>query len=297
MLSALLLQAGYNATLVTLGAAMLGAAAGATGSFLFLRKRSLTPDAMAHATLPGVGIAFLVMVAMGGDGRFLPGLLLGAALTAGAGLWVLARLATTTRLPGDAAIGAVLSVAYGLGIVILTVIQGSGAGRAAGLETFLLGSTAGMLWSDAMLIGGGGLAVVLALAALRRGLWMVAFDARHAEVLGLSPRWMDAALMALTLGVVLIGIRVVGAILIVALLITPAATARMWTDRAGPLALIAAGVGAAAGYGGAALSAGVPGLPTGAVIVSLASGAFAFSALFAPRRGVLARVFAGRRLA
>ena len=86
MLDALFLQAGYNAALVSIGAALLGAAAGGAGAFLTLRRRALMSDAMAHATLPGIGLAFLVSVAFGGDGRFLPGLMLGAAMTAGLGL-------------------------------------------------------------------------------------------------------------------------------------------------------------------------------------------------------------------
>ncbi len=289
MFEALLLQAGYNATLVTLGAAALGLATGAVGSFLFLRRRSLVPDAMAHATLPGVGLAFLVMVAFGGEGRFLPGLLLGAGVSSLLGLWVLQSLVRGTRLPEDAAIGAVLSVFYGAGIVLLTYIQGLGAGRQAGLEGFLLGSTAGMLRADVFLIAGGGMAVLLALLALRRLLVMVAFDPGYAQVLGVRPAWVDLALMALVLAVVLLGIRVVGAILVVALLITPAVSARMWTDRAGVMAVIAAAIGGFGGYGGAAISAAVPGVPTGPVIVALCFGAFLVSALISPRRGILGR--------
>lgn len=94
-LNALFLQAGYNAALVAIGAALLGFAAGSAGSFLFLRKRALVSDAVAHATLPGVGIAFIVMVALGGDGRSLIGLLLGSAMSACAGLlavgWMVRR--------------------------------------------------------------------------------------------------------------------------------------------------------------------------------------------------------------
>lgn len=290
MFEALLLQSGYNATLVTLGAAALGLATGAVGSFLFLRRRSLVPDAMAHATLPGVGLAFLVMVAMGGEGRFLPGLLLGAGLSSLLGLWVLQGLVRGTRLPEDAAIGAVLSVFYGAGIVLLTYIQGLGAGRQAGLEGFLLGSTAGMLRQDVYLIAGGGVAVLLALAALRRVLVMVAFDPGYARVMGVRPAWVDVALMGLVLAVVLLGIRVVGTILVVALLITPAVCARMWTDRAGVMAVIAAVIGGLAGYGGAAVSAAVPGVPTGPVIVGLCFAAFLVSALLSPRRGALGRL-------
>ena len=110
LLSALLLQSGYNAALVAVGAGLLGIAAGAGGSFLFLRKRALVSDAVAHSTLPGVGLAFMVMVAFGGDGRSLPGLLTGSAVTAAAGLYLVDWITRRTRLAEDAAIGAVLSV-------------------------------------------------------------------------------------------------------------------------------------------------------------------------------------------
>jgi manganese/zinc/iron transport system permease protein len=139
-----------------------------------------------------------------------------------------------------------------------------------------------------MVIAVGAVVILAALYALRRPFAMVAFDAGHATALGLPVRALDMALMVLTLGVVLIGLRVVGLILIVALLMTPAATGRLWSDRVGIVALIAAGVGAVAGYVGAAISAAAPDLPTGAVIVLLAFGGFALSVLLAPR-GMLGR--------
>jgi manganese/zinc/iron transport system permease protein len=269
---ALLLQAGYNAALVSLGAGLLGAAAGAAGAFLTLRRRALMSDAMAHATLPGIGLGFLAMVALGGDGRYLPGLMLGAGLTAIAGLWSVQRLAR--QIDEDAATGAVLASFYGAGIVILTLIQGLGVGRPAGLETVLLGSTAGMLRADAVVIGLGGLAVAVALLALRRPLAMVAFDPVHARLMGVNPARMDAVLMALVLGVVLVGLNVTGLILIVALLVTPAVTARMWSQTVMGTVILAALIGAVCGYAGAAISAGVPDLPTGPVIVLLAAAGF-----------------------
>ena len=295
LIPALLLQAGYNAALVSLGAALLGFAAGCVGAFTTLRRRALVSDAMAHATLPGVGLAFLTMAALGGDGRNLAGLLAGAGLSAMLGLWALSRL-TRTRLPEDAAIGAVLASFYGAGIVILTVIQNLTLGRPAGLETFLLGSTAGMLLADAVLIAGGGALVLALLFALRRPLAMAAFDPGHARLMGVNTRLADMALMLLTLAVVLLGLRVVGLILIVALLITPALAARFWSDRIGTVALIAGGIGALSGYIGAALSAALPDLPTGPVIVLLAFTAFAASALFAPGAGLIAQARARARL-
>lgn len=289
MLAALLLQSGYNATLVAIGAALLGLAGGIVGTFVNLRRRALVSDAMAHATLPGIGLGFLVMVALGGDGRALPGLLAGAALTAALGLWAVQAL-TRTRLPEDAAIGAVLSSFYGAGIVILTVIQTLGAGKPAGLETVLLGSTAGMLEGDAITLAVGAAGVLAALWVLKRPLLMTAFDPGHAAMMGIRTRVMDTALMLLTLAVVLLGLRVVGLILVVALLIIPAAAARLWSDRAGVVALIAGGIGAGAGHVGAAMSAVIPDLPTGPVIVVLCFAAFVLSLILSPHRGVLRQI-------
>ncbi|GLO75835.1 manganese ABC transporter permease [Phaeobacter italicus] len=290
LLDALLLQLGYNATLVAIGATLLGVSAGITGTFLFLRKRALVSDAVSHATLPGVGIAFLVMVALGGDGRNLAGLLLGSAISAGIGLWCLNWLTRNTRLAEDAAIGAVLSVFFGFGIVILTVIQTLGVGRQAGLEGFLLGSTAGMLWNDALVIAGGGAAALLLIVLMRRPMTMVAFDPEYAAARGISVSRIDMAMMGLVMAVTVVGLKIVGLILIVALLIIPAVTARFWTERSDLVVLLAGVAGGVAAYVGAALSASAPNLPTGPIIVLVSFALFALSLLFAPNRGVLAAV-------
>ncbi len=294
-LDALLLGAGYNAALVGIGAALLGFAAGASGTFLFLRKRALVSDAVAHATLPGIGLAFLLMVALGGDGRNLVGLLAGSAVSAGIGLLLVEWIASRTRLAEDAAIGAVLSVFFGLGIVLLTVIQTVGAGRQAGLEDFLLGSTAGMLFQDAATIAVGGTLAVLATYLLRRPMTLVAFDPGYAAALGYDLRRIDLAMMALVMAVTVIGLKLVGLVLIVALLIIPPATARFWTERSQGMVWSAGGVGAVAGYVGAAISASAPALPTGPIIVLVAAGLFLLSLLFAPVRGVAAAVLRHRR--
>ena len=296
LLQALLFQGGYNAALVSLGAALLGLAAGAVGAFTTLRRRALTSDAMAHATLPGIGLAFIAMAALGGEGRNLAGLLIGAGLSAALGIYWLQRLSDTTRLPEDAATGAILSSFYGAGIVILTVIQNLSIGRPAGLEGFLLGSTAGMLRADALLIGGGGAVILALLALLRRPLAMTAFDPGHARLMGVNTRATDMALLLLTLSCVLLGLRVVGLILIVALLITPALTARLWSDRLGVVALLAGAIGAVAGHLGASLSLVLPDLPTGPAIVLITFAAFLLSMLFAPRRGLIAQAIARARL-
>lgn len=295
LVDALLLNAGYNAALVGIGAGLLGFAAGASGTFLFLRKRALVSDAVAHATLPGVGLAFVAMVALGGDGRDLIGLLAGSALTAGLGLMAVEWISRRTRLSEDAAIGAVLSVFFGIGIVLLTVIQSMSAGRQAGLESFLLGATAGMLFEDAVVIAIGGTLAVLATWALRRPMTLVAFDPEFAAAAGYDVRRVDLAMMALVMAVTVIGLKLVGLILIVAMLIIPPVTARFWTDRSGRVIWYAGALGGVAGYAGAAISAAAPAVPTGPIIVLSAAALFVVSLLFAPARGVAAAVIRRRR--
>jgi len=287
---ALALDLGYNATLVAIGASLLGIAAGVAGTYLFLRKRALVSDAISHATLPGVGLAFLIMVALGGDGRNLVGLLAGSAVSAWAGLLSVQWLSKNTRLAEDAAIGAVLSVFFGFGIVLLTIIQSMNSGRQAGLESFLLGSTAGMLWSDAMVIAVGGALVLALVLLLRRPMGMVAFDPEFAAANGMNVGRVDLAMMGLVMAVTVVGLKIVGLILIVALLIIPPVTARFWTDRTDRVVLIAGILGGISGYIGAAVSASAPSLPTGPIIVLVGFALFAFSLIAAPNRGVLAAV-------
>tara|TARA_Y100000590_G_scaffold337881_1_gene384988 strand:- start:7806 stop:9008 length:1203 start_codon:yes stop_codon:yes gene_type:complete len=285
-LEALFLQAGYNVALVSLGAAFLGFAAGSSGIFLFLRKRALVSDAIAHATLPGVGLAFIIMVLFGGDGRNLIGLLAGSAITAWFGLVLIELISRRTRLPEDAAIGAVLGVFFGAGIVILTIIQAMSSGRQAGLESFLLGSTAGMLFQDAIIISIGGFLSIFVTWLMRRPLTLVAFDQNYASAIGYNIRQIDLLMMGIVLAVTIIGIKLVGLILIVALLIIPPVSARFWTNRTNRAIWIAGGIGGISGFIGSVISASAPALPTGPLIVLVASGIFIFSFLLAPARGI-----------
>lgn len=286
--NALLLQLGYNATLVTIGATLLGVAAGVGGTFLYLRKRALVSDAVAHATLPGIGIAFMIMVALGMDGRNLAGLLIGAAASAGVGLLVLQWLTTRTRLGEDAAIGAILSVFFGFGVVLLTIIQSMRSGQQAGLEGFLLGSTAGMLRADAILLATSAAIVCALVVLLRRPLTVLAFDPGFTQATGGHVGRLDLAAMGVVLAVTVVGMKIVGLILVVALLIVPPVTARFWSDRVDMVLLMAGVAGGLSGYLGAAISATAPALPTGPIIVLIGFALFLLSLFFAPNRGVLA---------
>lgn len=296
LLEILLLQGGYNTTLVMTGAALLGGVAGVVGTFALLRRRALVSDGMSHATLPGIVLAFLLGHALGIEGRSFWLLMCGAALAALFGLWCITALTRHTRLEEDAAIGVILSSFFGAGIVLMTVVQATNLGGQAGLSGYLLGSTAGMTRAEAMAICAVSIAGFAAILLLHRSLLLVAFDEGHARAIGLPVRALDFALMGLVLLVVVIGLKAAGLILVVALLITPGVTARYWTDDAIRMAILAGALGAGGAYLGAGISALAPALPTGALIVLTQFICMILSLLFAPARGVIAASWRAARL-
>ena len=280
----------YNTRLVVLGTACLGIAAGAIGSLLLLRRRALIGDVISHATLPGVGIAFLLMVAWGGSGRWMPGLLLGAATVGllAAGLVVLIR--KTTLLRDDAAMAIMLSTTFGLGIVLLSVVQESPAGTQAGLESMIFGKTASMVRSDAIGIGIAALTVLTITATMFKEFRMLCFDEGFATSQGWPVGRLDLLLLLLGTAVTVIGLQAVGLILVLALLIIPATAARFWTDHLLTMMVVAAIIGGLSGWLGVTASALATGFPAGAVIVLVATGFFLISLLIGRRRGVLGQV-------
>ncbi len=288
VLSVVTFQAGYNTAIVLLGSALLGAGAGVIGVFVLLRRRALVSDAISHATLPGVALGFLAATALGLDGRSLPILLVGAAVSGGVGILAVQWIRDHTRLPEDAAIGTVLSVFFGAGIVLLSHIQTLNVSGQAGLEGFLIGQAAAMSRGDAELIGAAAALVTLLSLAFFKEFGLVCFDPGFAEARGWRVARIDLLMLGLLLAIVTIGLKTVGLILIIALVIIPPVAARFWTDRLGAMVAIAGLFGGLSGYLGAAGSALLPRLPAGGVIVLTAGGLFLASLLLAPARGLIA---------
>ena len=286
----------YNTRLVVLSTTMLGIAAGIVGAFLLLRKRSLMGDALAHSTLPGIAVAFIVMVWMGGSGKSLPGLVFGATVAGILGVLTMLAIRNTTRLRDDVAMGFVLSVSFGLGVALLGMIQNMPQASAAGLESFIYGKTASMVKLDFYLISGIAACAALTTLLLFKELTLLCFDDKFAAAEGWPTLGLDIVLLGLVTAVTVIGLQSVGLILIIAFLITPPAAARFWTDRLSIMTTLAAGIGAISGWLGASVSALIPRLPAGAVIVVVTSFVFLVSMILAPKRGVFARTLRQRRL-
>lgn len=273
----------YTLRTVALGAAALGIVSGALGSYAVLRGQSLLGDAISHASLPGVAVAFLLT---GSKAPFV--LVLGAALAGWLGTLAVMAVVRRSRVPFDAALGIVLSVFFGLGLVLLVVIQRQPSGAQAGLDAFLFGQAAALVTADlAAMATLGGLALAAVLLFWKE-FKLLAFDEAFGATLGLPMRRLDVALTTLLVVAIVIGLQTVGVVLMSALLIAPAAAARQWTDRLGVMMALAAAFGAAAGVAGALLSATTARLPTGPTIVLCAGALVLVSLAFAPRRGLVA---------
>lgn len=279
----------YNTRLVVICTVLLGCACGLMGGFLLLRKRSLMGDTLSHATLPGVGLSFILAVALGGDGKSLPILLAGAAITGVIGCAAVLFIREQTRIKDDAAMGIVLSVFFGAGIAILGAIQTMPEGSAAGLESFIYGKTASMVMSDFQILVFVTTCVITCSLLLFKELRLLCFDETFAAALGWPVKFLDILLLALITAVTVAGLQAVGLILIIAFLITPAAAARFWTHQLDRMLVLSALIGGASGWLGASLSAFIPRLPAGAVIVLVAALFFVVSLLIGTERGVIVR--------
>jgi manganese/zinc/iron transport system permease protein len=287
----------YNTRVVTLGTLLLGLCAGTVGTFMLLRRRSLVGDVVSHASLPGIAIAFLAAELVApGSGKSLPTLLCGALVAGSLGVLATTAIRKWTRIKEDAALAVVLSVFFGLGIALFTVVQNVPTGNAAGLNHFIFGKAASIVADDVLLIAQASAVVLVLCGLLFKEFALLCFDEEFAAADGWPVVSLDLALMSLVVGVTVIGLQSVGLLLVVAMLIVPAAAARFWTHRLGRMTIASAVIGGMSAYVGVQTSALFPRLAAGAVIVLAGAAFFVVSLLFGTRRGVLWRLLLQWRL-
>jgi len=272
----------YTLRNVALGSALLGIVGGVLGTFAVLRRQGLVGDALAHAALPGICLAFML------SGSRAPAvLMLGAAVSGWLGTLLILRIVRDTRISEDTALGVVLTVFFGLGIVLLTQIQHSDDANQAGLDRYLFGQAATLIADDVRtmaVVGGIALAIV---ALLFKELKLLAFDVEFAASLGFPTERLNVLLTSSIVLAVVIGLQTVGVVLMAAMLVAPAAAARQWTNRLGVMVLLSGAFGAAAGVTGAMISVTARHVPTGPMIVLCATALVVVSLLFAPERGIV----------
>ena len=281
-----MLELSFSAKNVLAGSVMLGLVGGVLGCFAVLRRQSLLGDALAHAALPGVCIGYLLT-----QSKSPVPLFVGALFAGIAGSVLILLIVRFSRIKEDTAIGIVLSVFFGVGIVLLTYIQKLPFGNQSGLDKYLFGQAASLMPRDVALIGVLGTVVLVVVALFYKELKILAFDPDFGDSLGLHMRRLELLLTLLLVIVVVVGLQTVGVILVIATLINPAAAARQWTERLGVMLVLAGGIGATAGALGALLSARVDRLPTGPAIVVISGAILIVSLVLAPERGLLWAAF------
>jgi len=265
----------YNFVLRALAeVVVMGATCGAIGGYVIVRRLAFIGDAISHAVFPGIVIAYLAGASI-----------LGGALVAGLvtafGIAVVAR---GGRIREDTAIGIFFAAAFALGIVLISTrrtFQGD-------LTGFLIGNLQGVSASDIVVSAAVGLAILLVLAALHKELVLVSFDRTLASALGYPVFVLDALLLVLLTVTIVVSIQAVGIILVLAMLVTPAATARLLVDRFVPMLALGSLIGAVVGVVGYYLSFYL-GTASGGTIVLLATALFVATFVVSPTHGLLGR--------
>lgn len=271
-----------NMKWVLASATVLGIAAGAVGCLSYFRRQNLMSDSLAHAALPGVVIAFLII----GE-KNLPLLIIGAAISALIGAFFIQLISTSSRISEDSSMGMILSIFYGFGIMLLTIANRVAGGNKSGLNNFIFGQAAAMVRTDVYTMLILAIVIIFALVFAFKEWKVYLFDPDFARGLGLSSKGMNAFYLVLLVTTIVIGIQAVGVILIAALMIIPAVSARYWSHSFSGMIVLAATIGGVSGATGTIVSALGSGWPTGPFIVLAAAFFFILSMIFGKEKGLL----------
>ncbi|MDA8819349.1 metal ABC transporter permease [Schleiferiaceae bacterium] len=265
---------------VLVGTTLLAASSSVVGAFSYLKGQSLVGDAIAHALLPGVVLAFIL-----GGIRNSGFLILGALISGLLAHYGIGYLENKTKLKSDTAVSLVLSTFFGFGIMLMSYIQRTGQGQQAGLERFLLGKAAAITMQDIYIFSALALVLIIGVGLFYKGFQLMTFNEDFAHAIGLPMPLIRYTFTVLTVLAITIGIQTVGVVLMAALLITPSAAARVWTNSLPAMLALAASFAGVAAVMGTYISSVLPKMPTGPWVV-LVLAFFGFSSLlFAPKRG------------
>jgi len=276
----------YNTRVVLAGTVLLGITSGLLGVYLLLRKRALLGDAISHATLPGIAIAYL-WTAMIGQEKTLSVLLIGAAISGSLGGLSVLLLRHFAKIREDAALGIVLSVFFGAGVALVSVLQKIKQGNIAGLESFIYGKVVAITGDDVGLAATVLVIVAIIIATLGKELKILCFDIELARSQGWPVMLLDCLLIAMVVAVTIVGLKAIGLIMVIALLVIPAASARFWTHDLNRMLMISGLLGGVSCAVGAMASAVFADMPSGATIVLCGCGFFLLSFTLGAERGVL----------
>jgi len=271
-----------NVRYVALAIILLGGVSGAVGTFNFLRKKTLVGETVAHSMLPGILIAFVLS---GVKDPLI--LIVGAAVSGWLSILLVDYITSNSKIKGDSALAIVLSSFFGLGIVMLTVIQRKFPREQSGLDHYIFGNAAAMSPDDSIAFGVVSVVVLLVVGWNYFSLKTMVFNKDYAQSVGMNTRWLETLISFITILSISVGIKAVGIVLMSAMLIIPPTAARFWTDKLGRMLIIGGIFGALSGWLGAFVSYSYNNMPTGPWAIVIISLVAFFSMLFAPKKGVV----------
>lgn len=290
----------------TLGSMLMCLGASLVGVIVFLRKQSLLGEALSHAAYPGVIMGVILAGLLNLDDRhevFLAILIMfGAAITALLGLWCIQILESRFKIRSDSALCFVLSIFFGLGLTLASQVQFSFSYLYRQAQVYLYGQAATMTDMHIYVYGFLALLIIYAITTFYKEIQTITFNRDYAKILGINVRLVDSIVFILIVLAVVIGIRSVGVVLMSAMLIGPATAARQYTNKLSIMFILAGLFGLISGYLGNYVSVETSqyltqiypatrlALPTGPMIVLVASSICLLSLLLAPERGMLLRM-------
>lgn len=280
--------ANHTYRMVFFGTMTIGLVSGALGSFAYLRKQSLVSDVVSHAALPGTLLSFLVAVTVFGvDGRNTVGLIIGAVIVGTIAVLFANGVANTTKIRIDSAMAVSLTLFFGMGMILMSIVANGKYPGKGGIQDYLFGNASVITTADLYTnVITGGLAILVMLVCWKE-FALRTFDPAHASVLGLNGRTIDVLMFTTIVIAIVIGVKSVGLVLMVAFVVTPPAAARQWTTTLGSMVTLAGIFGAVGSGVGAYLSIAWGNVPTGPLIVLTLFALFVLSLLFSPRRSIV----------
>lgn len=276
---------------VAIGCFLFGIVSGMVGCFAVLRKQSLLGDAISHASLSGICLTFLLMKTKNTEY-----LLIGALLTGLICVYLIQIIQKYTKIKFDSALAFILSVFFGLGLVLLSYLNKLPGANKSGLNKFIFGQASTFTKKDINIILYTGIILLIVIILFWKEFKIVSFDIEFAKTLGFPSKFIDLLISVLIVVTVIVGIQSVGIILVSAMLISPAVSARQWTNKLSLMIILSGIFGGISGILGTILSITSQNLPTGPVVVVIINGILLFSILFSHKRGILFKIIERRKI-